>query len=306
MGGSHSCGSFPHELPPDNVTGARYFKASSTGILLHYRSRAADASVVARGTIYVVHGYAEHLGRHETIISALSSAGFHVHALDLPGHGQSHGDRAYITSLSDVVADVLELCERVAPPAPGLPAFILGHSFGGLVSLRVSQSAAGKKLFKGAILSAPLLKADPAVDTALNRFLAMTLSDLLPKLPVTPLDARKLCTDSVVVEAYRRDPLVYHGNVRVRFGAECIRGMEAAFRDVPDMTVPVFILHGTADQVCPIEGSRKLVAQTPSLAKIKEYAGAFHELLLEPSATKEATRDILSWLDDRIAMLSVS
>lgn len=125
ISGDHSCGAFPHDGPPQP---AHYFKASSTGILLHYRSWAPPAA--PRATIYLVHGYGEHLGRHEPFALALAAAGFSVHALDLQGHGQSHGDRAFLTSLDDVVADVLELATRVVPPQPGVPSFIFGHSVG--------------------------------------------------------------------------------------------------------------------------------------------------------------------------------
>lgn len=302
MGSSHSCGAFPHDVPSDSVTGARYFKAASTGILLHYRSWSPPNCAPARATVYVVHGYAEHLGRHEPFAVALSQAGFVVHALDLAGHGQSHGDRAFITSLDDIVADVLELCVRVAPPAAGSPAFLFGHSMGGLVALRVAQGATGARLFKGAVLSAPALNIDPAVDTTMNRWLARTLSNILPKLPVTPMDPRKLCTDARVVEAFLRDPLVYHGNVRVRTGAEIIHHIASAFADATTMTVPLFIVHGVADQVCQIGGSRKMAALLLSpKATLNEYPGAFHELLNEPNVAAQATRDIIEWLNVRVA-----
>lgn len=208
MSAQHSCGVFPHDT---SAQPAHYFKSRSTGILLHYRSWLPPATSPAtnpKATIYLCHGYGEHLGRHEPFALALTAAGFTVHALDLQGHGQSHGDRAYLTSLDDVVADVLELATRVAPSQAGVPSFIFGHSMGGLITLRTVQSSAGAAMFSGAVLSGPAIMIDPKIDTSFNRWLALTFSNVLPKLPVTPLEPNKLCSDKRVIDQYMMDPLV--------------------------------------------------------------------------------------------------
>ena len=44
------------------------------------------------------------------------------------------------------------------------------------------SSCRAPHLWRGAVLSAPALAIDPAVDTPLNRFLASTLADWLPKV----------------------------------------------------------------------------------------------------------------------------
>lgn len=68
------------------------------------------------------------------------------------------------------------------------------------------------------------------------------------------------------------------------------------------MTVPLFIVHGGADQVCPIEGSRRLAALLPApRAELHEYAESYHELLNEPAFAAAATKRIVAWLDSRIA-----
>jgi alpha-beta hydrolase superfamily lysophospholipase len=301
--GKHSCGPFPHDAPPQP---ANYFKASSTGILLHYRSWSPSVSP-PRAMVYVVHGYGEHLGRHEPFARTLAAAGFAVHALDLQGHGQSHGDRAFLTSMNDVVSDVLELATRVAPTPCGVPAFIFGHSMGGLIALRAAQSAVGAAMFRGAVLSAPAVMIDPKIDTAFNRWLALTFSDYLPKLPVTPLEPNLLCTDKSVVDAYMRDPLVYHGNIRVRTGAEIIKGCDAAFADAPAMTVPLLIIHGGSDKVCPVQGSRRLAALLPPpRAELQEWPESFHELLNEPVFAAAAIDRIIRWIGGRIAAVTVT
>ena len=169
------------------------------------------------------------------------------------------------------------------------------------MALRVLQSEAGRAhAFAGALLSAPALKVDPTVDTAFNRWLGLTLTRILPKLPVAPLAAHKLCTDASVVEAYKRDPLVYHGSIRVRTGAEVMLSIETAFAEAPDTRTRIFIAHGGADAICPIDGSRKLVDVMAGRATLTEYANAFHEILQEPAVAARVTEDAIAWINARL------
>ncbi len=45
-----------------------------------------------KGTIVLVHGYAEHSGRYAHVAEYFVQQGYNVHALDHRGHGQSRGD----------------------------------------------------------------------------------------------------------------------------------------------------------------------------------------------------------------------
>ncbi len=93
----------------------------------------------------------------------------------------------------------------------------------------------------------------------------------------------------------------------MRTGAEIIKGCDAAFAAAPAMTVPLFIVHGGADQVCPIEGSRRLAALLPPpRAELHEYAESYHELLNEPAFAAAATERIVAWLDSRVVLCAAS
>lgn len=204
----HTVGPSPAE--PSGVLAARLFRSARSGLLLHYR--AWRPAGTPRATLYLAHGLGEHCGRYELFASGLAAAGVAVVALDHQGHGTSEGDRGHIESLNDVVADVLQLVTTVSPTPPGVPAFLMGHSMGGLIALLAAQSSPG--LFTGMVLSAPCLEVDPNIKTPLNVFLARSLSSWLPKLPVQPLTLSQLSTDPEAVRQYTRDPLIYHGPLR--------------------------------------------------------------------------------------------
>ena len=301
----HSCGPAKFELEPGSVLAARYFKSKSSGLLLHHASWRPSSAAESKGVVYLVHGYGEHIMRFMSFGEALARAGYVVHGLDLQGHGQSEGDRAFLTTLEDVVSDVLQLVNEVHPHPPGLPRFLFGHSMGGLIAIRTAQSAP-EGTFSGLILSGPALAIDPSVDNALNRFLATQLSSILPKLPVQPLDERMLCSDEVVVKQYSRDPLCYHGSIRVRTGYEIIKGIDEASKAAPSMTAPLLIVHSEGDQLCRIDGSRKLFGlctgiTDKTLIEYPKSVGYLHEMLNEKEGSSKVAADVIGWVGGRLA-----
>ena len=63
-----------------------------------------------------------------------AAAGFAVYAVDLRGRGKSEGERFYVDSVDEYVADVAGLITIAKERDPGLPVYLLGHSAGGVVS----------------------------------------------------------------------------------------------------------------------------------------------------------------------------
>src|SRR5689334_3177689 len=63
--------------------------------------------------VAILHGYAEHLGRHTEIAHALTAAGYTAHLLDCRGHGQSGGKRAFVEHFRDYLSDLELFLDRV-------------------------------------------------------------------------------------------------------------------------------------------------------------------------------------------------
>jgi acylglycerol lipase len=270
--GKHSLAPHPREasLPP------RYFRSPASGLLVHHRSWVPTGK--PRAVIYVLHGLFEHIERYTHVGEAWAQAGFAVHGLDHQGHGQSEGDPGYFASFDGMVADALHLMREAAPAPVGVPRFLFGHSMGGLLALHTAR-AAPPGFFKGLLLCAPALVADPKTDNAFNRFMAGLLGSTLPKLEVAPLAKTHLCSDKAVVAQYERDPLVFHGKLRARVGAEFIKAMPAALALAPALDLPLLIVHGEDDKLCDISGSRQLLAAyTHRDKELKPFPGLQHEL----------------------------
>ena len=92
----------------------------------------------------IVHGLNSHSGYYQWVADQFTSQNFAVYALDLTGRGQSEGERFYINSIYDYVADVDQLVNIAKSKYPQLPVFMLGHSAGGVVACLYTLEHQGK------------------------------------------------------------------------------------------------------------------------------------------------------------------
>jgi acylglycerol lipase len=245
-----------------------------------------------RALVVIVHGAGEHSDRYRHVADALTADGYAVHALDHRGHGRSEGPRALIDRLDHAVADLDQLVLEARESHPQAPVFMLAHSMGGTLALRYAVRHPDR--LTGLILSGPL--AALAAAPAPMRVVAAILSAAVPRLPLIAVDPTLISRDPEVVSAYRSDPLVHHGRLPVRTVAELSRAIDAFPGEVGAITIPTLILYGTADRLCPPEGSTMLGERIGAADKtVKPYDGLFHEILNEPERER-VLADVRSWL----------
>jgi acylglycerol lipase len=265
----------------------------------------------SRAVIVVVHGIHEHSARYAHVGVRLAAAGYAVYAADHRGHGRSDGRRANIERMALILDDLRSFVGFAAERHPGLPLFMVGHSLGGLIALHYAlecgalecgalECGAGSTSLAGLVVSGPAVTA--TAGSALARRLAGVLSALVPNLGVAALDAdHKISRDPEVVRAYREDPLVYRGRIKARTGAEVLAAMQRLPGRLPGLSVPLLLLHGTDDQICPLAGSIMVHDAVSSPDRtLRRYPGLYHEVFNEPEREAILT-DLISWLNDRSA-----
>src|SRR5271165_5726020 len=91
-----------------------------------------------RGMVVVVHGLGEHGGAYAHLAEAISPA----LAIDLRGHGRSSGRRGVVRRYEDLVEDLRAAIAWAMSRRPDVPLFLLGHSNGGQVVLRLALEGA--------------------------------------------------------------------------------------------------------------------------------------------------------------------
>jgi len=85
--------------------------------------------------------------------------------------------------------------------------------------------------------------------------------------------------------------------------AEMVRADERLKKEFPLITLPVLILHGTADQATKPSGSQRFFDTAGSTDKtLKLYEGHFHDLLNDLGKEK-VMADIGNWIDAHLSAL---
>lgn len=247
--------------------------------------------------VVIAHGASEHSDRYRPVAERLVAAGCAVYALDHRGHGRSQGPRALVDRMANAVADLDKLILLARSEHPGLPTYLLGHSMGGTVAL--SYTTQHQDRLAGLILSGPLaaLEAAPAI----QRLIARALSAVVPRLPLFAIEASQVSRDPAVVASYQSDPLVHHGKLPVRTVAELAATIDSFPDRLAAITIPTLIMYGTADSLCPPEGSHlvhdRILAPDRTL---KAYEGLYHEIFNEPEGP-QVVEDVVGWLATRSA-----
>lgn len=266
---------------------------TSDGLTLHTESWLADGT--AKAVVIIVHGLGEHIGRYAHVAARLNKEGYSVYGLDHRGHGKSEGAvRAYFENFEQPVNDLAHYVTQVQTANPGKKLFMYGHSLGSLITL--SYALKHQRELAGLIISGTPLEVEGSQPALLIQA-GSVMNAIVPKMAITPLPPEGLSHDPAVVNGYRNDPLVYHGNVRVRMGTDIVQVSRKIKAGMKNLTIPIFIIHGEKDPICPVKGSRTLHAGVGSQDKtLKIYADLFHEIHNEPEQ-QEVFDDIVAWLN---------
>lgn len=247
-----------------------------------------------RGTVLLVHGLGEHVGRYDTVARRMNDWGFAVRGYDQYGHGESAGPRGGLNTdlrLLDDLADMVD-ATRARMPA-GQPLVLLGHSMGGLVAARFV--ALHLRPVDALVLSSPAL--DPGL-SAVQKLLLATLPRLAPNLRVgNGLDAQYLSHDPHVPAAYLADPLC-HDRISARLARFIADAGPATVARAAHWSVPTLLMWAGSDKLVNPAGSRAFAAAAPKgVVQSHCFEPLYHELFNESAELADPVFEMLHhWL----------
>lgn len=244
------------------------------GLALAYERRGRGAPLV------LLHGYPlDHSIWND--LALLLENDFDLILPDLRGFGESAAaDEPYF--MADIAADLASLLDAL-----GLEkAALAGHSLGGYVALAFA------KAFPARINGLALVASQAAGDTPERKEGRYKMAaDVIQKGVQLVANAMtdKLSPDQHVRDVVR--PLI------MKQSAAGVSGALKAMAEREDMTTfiagferPLFLIHGDADELIPIEKAREIATLLPT-ARLVEVAGAGHLPMMEqPLQTAETLK----------------
>jgi alpha-beta hydrolase superfamily lysophospholipase len=248
-----------------------------------------------RAVLVNLHGLGDHSGLYPNLAAHFPPKAVAVYAYDMRGNGRSPGQRAFVRHWREYREDLHAFLERVRQWEPDLPLFLLGNSLGGLVVLDYALDQPGG--LAGVIAAAPPLGklGVPPLLMALGRL----MSRIVPRFSLrVGMDLTGLARDPAVVEAVLADSL-FHRRGTARLSTEVTAAIARVQNRAADLSVPLLILHGSADRMVPPDGSREFFAKlrVPD-RELREYPEGYHGLFADLNSAEVLT-DLERWMQTR-------
>jgi alpha-beta hydrolase superfamily lysophospholipase len=251
-----------------------------------------------RGLVIIVHGFGEHGGTYERLAQMLGAAiAVDVIAPDLRGHGLSPGRRGVVRTFDDLTSDLESVVDWSARERLPGPHFLLGHSQGGQVVLRLVLRH--PRSIPAMVLSNPALRIAvpvPPAKLAIGRFLLkyapwVTLSG--------KLRADLLTRDPEIQEEHRSDPL-RHSRMSAPLFFGMVEGGNMMVARAAEIKIPTLLLVGGQDPVIDPAAAREFFDRLGSEDKTMHlYPKMLHEPFSEVGR-EQVFDDVVRWLLPRL------
>jgi acylglycerol lipase len=264
------------------------------GLVYHYQHWIPQDPIAL---VVIVHGLGDHIGRFGKLVQRLTAEGLACALYDQRGHGRSQGRRGHVERFMDWVDDLASFVHFSASMVPeGLPAFILGHSLGGLIGINYLLVHALP--IDGMVAVAPALRPTVRVPAWKIKWYAR-LARFFPEVAVANgIRFSDITNDPDAVAALAKDPL-FHQRLTLWGGLEILRNLERLHEYPHRIHVPMLVLTGSEDRVVDPRETERFFEQLASEDKqYRCYPGMYHDLFHDVGGG-EVLDEIALWIADR-------
>jgi lysophospholipase len=234
----------------------------------------------AKAVIVIVHGASEHHRRYGWLIEMWRSSGYHVIMGDLPGQGlTTRSDRGHIDSFNQYISEVKDWI-RTAYQFE-LPVFVIGHSMGGLIAIRLLQEE--RLNLAGVILSSPCVGLIHTPSKVLD-LMSHGINIIFPSLRIESGLTVEMATRNIAVREIDANDTLYVTKMSVRWYRELVSAMKMAFGQITKMQdVPMLVMQAGEDKIVNKQSVKEWFNQAPlSEKRFKEWPECYHEIYNEP------------------------
>ncbi|MFX1591673.1 MAG: alpha/beta fold hydrolase [Promethearchaeota archaeon] len=245
---------------------------------LFYQCWLPDSGEI-KAYIIAIHGWGTHSDRLKNPAEYLTEKGYAIYAFDLRGHWRNIGDiPGHIDSMDHIQKDTLLFMDFIGEIAKGKKIFIMGHSFGGLVSLIF---AINHPALSGVLVSSPLLVRKP------NKILDNII------------DQNQLTSDLKLLRQYIADKHRIEV-ISAKSATEIDKFSKWAMENASNLLCPILLKQGGDDKIVDKSKTKQFFDQVRSKDKTyREYDGFLHDLWNEKGRA-QVYQDMYVWLEKHL------
>ncbi|KAJ9064592.1 hypothetical protein DSO57_1028910 [Entomophthora muscae] len=214
------------------------------------------------------HGHSEHVSRYSDIFTRFSENGIKVLAFDQVGYGETGmkmNDLGGARGAEQLLLDMTKAIDVIHKP--GIPLFLMGHSFGGLGVLNYLSRGEKKELVHGGVTS----------------------------------DWNDISRNRSTQEKLKSDPLVTFNSTLIQLSDLLLGCQRLIFDGYKSICVSNLLLaHGTDDAIISHDAAVHVAEKLKTNGRIpnfemKTLPGAYHDLMFEPDGD-ELVSYFINWI----------
>lgn len=234
------------------------------------------------GTLVIAHGLGEHGGCYAHVADVLTAEPglVDVLAFDFRGHGASPGRRGVVKHYDELLADLRSALDWAQNHRPQAPPYLLGHSNGGQVAVRVALERQDR--LSGLVLSNPSFRLKMDVPP-LKLWVGKLLRLLAPGLTLHSVLPNEMLSRDPAVHARRDADILRHSRISAPLFFGMVEGGAAATLRASELTLPLMLILGGSDPV---------IDHRVALEFFERISSADKTLRLDPDAVHEPLNDL--------------
>jgi len=253
-----------------------------------------------RAYIIAIHGWGAHSDRMKTPAEYFTGRGYAVYSFDLRGHFRNAGDMlGHIDSMDHIQKDLVLFMDVIKQVAKDKKIFLMGHSFGGLISLTY---AINHPTLDSVLVSSPLLGMfmKLSMGKKVIKSISKTLVKLAPnKILDNLIDQNQLTSDLKILREHIADK---HKTevISAKSATEIDKFSKWAMENASKLLCPTFITQAGDDKIVDKEKTEEFFNKVESKDKTyREYPGFLHELWNEKGRA-QVYQDMYVWFEKHL------
>jgi len=272
-----------------------YFEGRETKRLF-YQYWLPDSGDI-KAYIIALHGWGTHSDRMEVPADYLTESGYAIYAFDIRGHWRNAGNNpGHIDSMDHIQKDIVLFIDLIKESAKDKKIFIMGQSFGGLISLIF---AINHPALHGVIISSPLLKFSKnlSLSKRMGKKIAGPISKISPNKTIDMIIEQNLLTSDIKILRKHISDNKKIEKISLRSAAEMESSMKWTMENAADLLCPILIIQAGKDKIVDKETTKEFFENIKTKDKTyREYDGLLHELWNEKSRA-QVFQDMFVWLE---------